>query len=152
MIRNRVCSKKNCATDLIRNCTFGSGKEIQISKHSDELAKIIGHSDEAKQLKLAIANGANDNITRPMVDKINDIVDSADKIEFKPKATLMDDVAEGTVTSAKGLIGHEFEDYLTEKIGGEGPFKVQGREFDGGIGKRLWEAKSGNYWNMVQNC
>ena len=68
---------------------------IQISKHSDELAKIIGHSDEAKQLKLAIANGANDNITRPMVDKINDIVDSADKIEFKPKATLMDDVVEG---------------------------------------------------------
>ena len=67
---------------------------IQISNKSDTVAKIIGHSDEAKRLKLAIANGANDNITRPMVDKINDIVDSADKIEFKPKATLMDDVGE----------------------------------------------------------
>ena len=52
--------------------------------------------------------------------------------------------------SAKGLIGHDFEDYLSQTIGGEGSFSVGGRDFDGGIGKRWWEAKSGNYWNMLE--
>lgn len=53
-------------------------------------------------------------------------------------------------TSAKGLLGHNFEDYLTENIGGEGSFSVGGRDFDGGVGNRWWEAKSGNYWNMLE--
>ena len=53
-------------------------------------------------------------------------------------------------TSAKGLLGKEFEDYLTETIGGEGSFKVDGREFDGGVGSRWWEAKSGDYWNHIK--
>ena len=53
-------------------------------------------------------------------------------------------------TSAKGLIGHDFEDYLSKTIGGEGSFSVGGRDFDGGIGNRWWEAKSGNYWRMLE--
>ena len=53
-------------------------------------------------------------------------------------------------TSAKGLIGHDFEDYLSKNIGGEGSFSVGGRDFDGGIGSRWWEAKSGNYWSMLE--
>ena len=53
-------------------------------------------------------------------------------------------------TSAKGLIGHDFEDYLSKIIGGEGLFSVGGRDFDGGIGSRWWEAKSGNFWSMLQ--
>ena len=54
--------------------------------------------------------------------------------------------------SAKGLYGIEFEDYLTKNIGGNGSFKVSGREFDGGIGNRWWEAKSGPYWeNRINN-
>ena len=53
--------------------------------------------------------------------------------------------------SAKGLIGHDFEDYLTKNIGGNGSFSVGGRDFDGGIGNRWWEAKSGNYWKLVQD-
>ena len=53
-------------------------------------------------------------------------------------------------TSAKGLLGKEFEDYLTETIGDEGSFKVDGREFDGGVGSRWWEAKSGDYWNHIK--
>ena len=96
-------------------------------------------SDEAKQLKLAIANGANDNITRPMVDKINDIVDSADKIEFKPKATLMDDVAESVTLRLSGKwekVNEHMSDfsraYQKQITGREGMAWVQnGVKFDG---------------------
>jgi hypothetical protein len=49
------------------------------------------------------------------------------------------------------LMGTDFEDYLTKKIGGDGSFSFEGRDFDGGIGNRWWEAKSGNYWNMLEN-
>ena len=54
-------------------------------------------------------------------------------------------------TSPKGLIGHDFEDYLTNNIGGNGSFSRCGREFDGAVGTRWWEAKSGQYWDMLQN-
>ena len=47
---------------------------------------------------------------------------------------------------AKGLIGKEFEDWLVKFHGGKGSFKQGGREFDGAIGNRWYEAKSGNYW------
>ena len=56
----------------------------------------------------------------------------------------------GGHTSPKGLIGHDFEDYLTKNIGGNGSFSIGGREFDGGIGNRWWEAKSGQYWDMLE--
>ena len=56
-----------------------------------------------------------------------------------------------TKPSAKGLLGKEFEDYLTNRFGGKGSFKVDGREFDGGIGNRWWEAKSGNYWKFIED-
>ena len=49
------------------------------------------------------------------------------------------------------LIGHDFEDYLTKNIGGEGSFSKGGRDFDGGIGNRWWEAKSGGYWDLIIN-
>ena len=49
------------------------------------------------------------------------------------------------------LIGHDFEDYLTKNIGGEGSFSKGGRDFDGGIGNRWWEAKSGGYWDLIMN-
>ena len=45
-----------------------------------------------------------------------------------------------------GLIGHDFEDYLTILLEGSGSFREGGREFDGKVGNRWWEAKSGNYW------
>ena len=54
-------------------------------------------------------------------------------------------------TSPKGLIGHDFEDYLTKNIGGDDSFSVGGRDFDGGIGNRWWEAKSGGYWEMLES-
>ncbi len=75
---------------------------------------------------------------------INDFLDNLAKIDA-------DRVFGGEGgTSAKGLLGHNFEDYLTKNIGGEGSFSVGGRDFDGGVGNRWWEAKSGNYWNMLE--
>ena len=46
-----------------------------------------------------------------------------------------------------GLIGKEFEDWLVKFHGGNGSFKMGGREFDGAITINRWyEAKSGNFW------
>ena len=56
--------------------------------------------------------------------------------------------------SAKGLIGKDFEDYLHEVIGGESKYikgSNAGRDFDGVVGNRWYEAKSGNYWNTLLN-
>lgn len=49
------------------------------------------------------------------------------------------------------MIGHDFEDYLTKQIGGNDSFSVRGRDFDGGIGNRWWEAKNENFWNMLED-
>ena len=51
--------------------------------------------------------------------------------------------------SPKGLIGREFEDWLTKRYGGNGGVMIGGRDFDGGVGNTLWEAKSGQYWDMI---
>ena len=59
--------------------------------------------------------------------------------------------AEGAGEKAKGLIGKDFEDYLTNKFGGNGSFSESGRDFDGGIENRWWEAKSGQYWDLLIN-
>ena len=54
--------------------------------------------------------------------------------------------------TAKGLLGKDFEEYLTKNIGGNGSFSRGGRDFDGGIGNRWWEAKSGPFWeNRINN-
>ena len=52
--------------------------------------------------------------------------------------------------SPKGLIGEKFEAYLVDVLDGEGSFKLEGREFDGKKGNRWWEAKSGEYWSLVE--
>ena len=52
---------------------------------------------------------------------------------------------------AAGLVGKDFENFLVKKLGGEGSFSVGGREFDGAIGNIWYEAKSGNYWEMVMS-
>ncbi len=51
--------------------------------------------------------------------------------------------------TAKGLIGSDFEEFLTQKLRVTGSFKVGGREFDGSFGNIWWEAKSGSYWDML---
>ena len=51
-----------------------------------------------------------------------------------------------------GLIGKDFEDWLRKTYGGNDSFTVAGREFDGAITPTRWyEAKSGNYWNMLMS-
>ena len=50
------------------------------------------------------------------------------------------------LSSPQGLVGKAFEDWLTQKYGGEGAFRIDGRDFDGGQENRWWEAKSGRYW------
>lgn len=50
-----------------------------------------------------------------------------------------------------GTVHRQIEDYLTKEIGGSGSFSVGGRDFDGGIGNRWWEAKSGQYWDMLES-
>jgi hypothetical protein len=57
----------------------------------------------------------------------------------------------GNLPSTKGLLGKDFEDYLTKNIGGSGGFKLSGRQFDGGVGNRWREAKTGDYWNKLNN-
>ena len=76
-------------------------------------------------------------------------------------------VAEGTVEGILGGVAegslsgfgfHTINDFLDNlaKIdadrvfGGDGPFSVGGRDFDGGVGNRWWEAKSGGYWSMLE--
>lgn len=44
--------------------------------------------------------------------------------------------------------GKAFEDFLVQKLGGTGSFKVI-REFDGAVGNVWYEAKSGGYWDML---
>ena len=66
------------------------------------------------------------------IDKVKDVLDD---IDVPP--------------NPKGLIGHDFEEYLTKSVGGDGSFSVGGRDFDGGLGSRWWEAKSGEYWDML---
>jgi hypothetical protein len=46
-------------------------------------------------------------------------------------------------------VGKDFENFLTKTLGGNGSFSKGGRDFDGGVGNRLWEAKSGQYWSFV---
>ena len=53
--------------------------------------------------------------------------------------------------NVKELNGKDFEKYLVDKMNGEGSFKEGGREFDGRVGNRWWEAKSGGYWNLLEN-
>ena len=66
-----------------------------------------------------------------------------------PKAKAAKSNTEKGMTSAQGLIGKDFENYLHQTLGGKGSFKNQGREFGGAYGPNnsIWyEAKSGRYW------
>ena len=82
---------------------------------------------------------------------------NSSKAKTKEKADKLDGAKVGSVDEGIGnrkvqeLIGHDFEDYLTKTIGGEGSFSKGGRDFDGGIGNRWWEAKSGGYWDLIMN-
>jgi len=52
--------------------------------------------------------------------------------------------------SPKGLTGTAFEKWIQKTLGGEESFIVDKRQFDGKIGNKWIEAKSGQYW--VDHC
>ena len=112
-----------------------------LSKHTDEL-------DDLSKVSSSLTREVVEEVTKAgsrSADNLDDIAREA--LDNARKRA--DEIIEGG-TSAKGLIGHDFEDYLSKTIGGEGSFSVGGRDFDGGIGNRWWEAKSGNYWSMLE--
>ena len=111
---------------------------------------------EAEANKLAKAPKGIDGVTEGAGNLAEDVGKAGKGLEGATKGaeSAAEDagkVVESGKTSPKGLIGHDFEDYLTKNIGGDGSFSVGGRDFDGGIGNRWWEAKSGNYWNMLES-
>ncbi len=81
-------------------------------------------------------------IRRQSLSSAEDVDDLADYIRHLDYSRLPKKF-NGNVTS---YVGHEFEKFLQYVLGGIGPFKVGGREFDGAFGSRWYEAKSGNYW------
>ena len=126
-------------------------------KNVDEVVSLLKSADNVKYLdegtELAENIGKKAINSMEQADgSVAGAVKRAEKI-FEGSSDVFDDAVESTLkggTSAKGLIGHDFEDYLSKTIGGEGSFSAGGRDFDGGIGNRWWEAKSGDYWSMLE--
>ena len=122
----------------------------------ESFADMMSPEDAAKYLDF-LENGSKEGLTSAElagVEKADALLVSR-KVEYDDVWDLRNagDVLESGSkggTLAKGLIGHDFEDYLSKIIGGEGSFSVGGRDFDGGIDSRWWEAKSGNYWSMLE--
>lgn len=126
-------------------------------KNVDEVVSLLKSADNVKYLDEGTELAGN--IGKKAINSMEQAdgtvagaVKRAEKI-FEGSSDVFDDAVESTLkggTSAKGLIGHDFEDYLSKTIGGEGSFSAGGRDFDGGIGNRWWEAKSGDYWSMLE--
>ena len=145
---------------------------IGVLKYSDETAesvasgeKILKESqtiyesfadmmslEDAKRYLDFLENGSREGLTSAeLADAllVSQKVGYEDVWDLRNVGDLLESGSKGG-TLAKGLIGHDFEDYLSKIIGGEGSFSVGGRDFDGGIDSRWWEAKSGNYWSMLE--
>ena len=121
-----------------------------VGSNWDNVAKFLGKSDEFKTVMKGMLTNPDIKFTKGQFDDLMDLLKKADLEELADEATnpYVRRFLDENGTSAKGLIGNDFENYLSKTIGGEGSFSVGGRDFDGGIGKRWWEAKSGNYWYM----
>ncbi len=61
----------------------------------------------------------------------------------------------GRIPNAANKVGKDFEEFLVKELKGEGSFKIKSargtREFDGAVGNVWYEAKSGQYWDMLQS-
>ncbi len=151
-------------------------KTITVQVGGDEITKLIAsldnvfsetNSDTANKLhsvkeKYNTVNNALVEIARNGIDVLELAMKAYEDADANMQAQIDASSATGSsdesgyvtggggVTSPKGLIGRDFEDYLTKTIGGNGSFSVEGREFDGGVGNRWWEAKSGQYWELLE--
>ena len=132
---------ENVAGNFSMNLFFGGFSEVtDIFKPSKDLhlkrvEKVAEEAENVRKVEKAV-DGASD-VTKVTQSTSEDIWKGTKKVE--------------NISDAKGLIGHDFEDYLTKEIGGDGSFSVGGRDFDGGVGNHWWEAKSGQYWDMLEN-
>ena len=119
--------------------------------------------DVIRKEVLYALDDVGDEIQRGAINAVDDVGDAARReiIEIPlgdqsiTGSGIADDVAKGgsgaTNKGAKGLIGHDFEKYLDDMLGGEGSRQVGGRDFDGVKGNRWWEAKSGRYWELLES-
>lgn len=112
-----------------------------MNKNFPDVVEVLAKNDDFVDAVKQISNGEWQKITKKEAESI---------AEAYEKAGLSEYVIKGGLTSPKGLIGHDFEDYLSNTIGGKGSFSAGGRDFDGGIGSRWWEAKSGDFWNILE--
>lgn len=118
--------------------SFGDDGKQLIEKYGDDLIDVInGLPETEKKEALELINSYGDNVIN--VIKSNRTVRGIESI------------CEEGCESAQGLIGTDFEDYLVKIMNGEKSFSVEGREFDGRVGNRWWEAKSGKYWERLEN-
>ena len=99
--------------------------------------------------KLLNLRGSSALVNEASMGNIEEGSDLASMKNVKQKGTVNWSGKSGG--SAKGLIGKDFENYLTKEIGGDGSFCKGGRDFDGGFGNKWWEAKSGKYWERVES-
>ena len=128
-------SIRNVATVVFNGCSFIIGGKYTAGLRGVRAIRAI----RLAQPNTARAGVSGINVVRPPTNA------SVRRVYRRP-------VAQGlSNNSARGLKGAEFEKYLNRRIGGNGSFKVSGREFDGRVGNRWWEAKSGQYWEKIQN-
>lgn len=89
---------------------------------------------------------------------INDGIETANKVinvikenttDSKAPKNLITQYAKQIAKNAANESGRAFEESLIKRLGGKGSFKIGGREFDGAVGNIWYEAKSGQYWNMI---
>ncbi|MDD6826014.1 MAG: hypothetical protein PUE12_07885, partial [Oscillospiraceae bacterium] len=115
-------------------------------------------------IAMSIKN-ADESVTKAGYDAFKEVVESSGKklndlIGFIPKVNgeldskiikNADDFTKYFKTSPKEIKGTAFEEYLSKSLNGLGSFKKGGREFDGALGDVWWEAKSGEFWIMLEN-
>ena len=144
-------------------CIFGfsvvSGASVvvggaQVAKGGGEIASGVASTPETAGASIVITAKGGIELKKG-VEKLDRAWDFGKKAahsyeQYRLDKETFEDIEGAGKTSAKGLIGHDFEDYLTKQLGGNGSFSVGGRDFDGGIGNRWWEAKSGGYWEMLE--
>ena len=74
-----------------------------------------------------------------------ELFELAKEAKSSPKVLEQIAVKEAQI-NVRRLRGKDFESWLQKRFGGEPGFQKGGRDFDGAIGNRWFEAKSGRYW------
>lgn len=119
-------------------------REVLETTYSDVLALSV-NADLLNELSAIKALEGNES-------KVNEVALRTFKLErILVARRLLRKADELGIGPPTGLIGHDFEDYLTTLLEGSGSFREGGREFDGKVENRWWEAKSGHYWLHTKN-